>query len=139
MKTITRLFDTSGRTGVVFQAVVLAAALSVAPVWSAVLIARDGLDEAFRDYGGLLALPVVFLALAARYLVRRAVIRLTGNRSFFKEKRCILELCPALGIAGIVLAAVAAVAVGLRFNLFWFYIIGFFFGGAFFLRVFDED
>ena len=139
MNGIKRFSDSIGNMRFVPQIVLLAAALGVAPVWSVVLIARQGFGAAFRDWGGLLALPVLMSALAVRYLLRRAVRKITGNERFFEGRLCILEINPVLGAVGVLTAAAAAVAVGLTVNLFWFYIVGFYGCRFFFERLVLPD
>ena len=139
MKYIARFFNSVGRMEYAFQIVLLAAVIGTWPVWSAVLIARQGFDAAYRDYGGILALPVLVFALLARYVLRCAVRKLTGNRRFFEGRLCILEINPVVGILGVSAAVAAAVAVGLCVNLFWFYIVGFYGCRVFFERVVSPD
>ena len=139
MKTIGRFFASYGSLGSFLQLALLGAALGSVPALCAVLIARQGFEAAYRDWGGVLALPVLILALIVRYLIRRGVCTWAGDGRFFADRLCILEICPPVGVVGVLTAIAAAVALGVCVNLFWFYIVGFFGRLVFFERVVAPD
>ncbi len=109
-----------------WQVVALIIILILAPILSIIMIALDGIEETYKDFGVLLAVTAVIIIMAVRYLIRRIIAKIKKDEFYFARKKSLIDIYPTGSSFGIVVALILSVFLGTAINPFWFVIVAFF-------------